>query len=273
MLGGQQVGIVCEEYIPVINKNKRVTVVYPVIGSSVRYNMGFFIGDADHKPARVAWNGTNTNISEYSELDFGNATKLYLRGASITTTPAEGADLKQGTLRDQTARAMGRDKAIDYPVVKILNQLWMRKNFQSNLYTTGGKMNCLYDNNNVAFYSHAEASNANFAPSGWRVTSKYDFIDIKGVLEAKGVTHISAAKALFADNKGGVLGFHETFSGGWWNNKFTNVGIIGYYGCMNSKRQYESVCAIKNYEQFDPEGQSPWDNENRFPVRLVQKLF
>ena len=70
-LGGQLVGQVCEEYIPAINRNKRVTVVYPVIGTTVRYNMGFFIGDDTHKPARVAWNGNETNIVEYPELDFG----------------------------------------------------------------------------------------------------------------------------------------------------------------------------------------------------------
>ena len=274
MLGGQQVGIVCNEYIPIIDKNKRVTVVYPVIGSSVRYNMGFFIGDADHKPARVAWNGTNTNISEYTELDFGNAAKLYLRGASITTTPAEGADLRQGTLQDQKVRAMGRNGATDYPVVKIFNQLWMRKNYQSNTYTVGGKINCLYDDNNVAFYSFDEASNANFAPSGWRVTSKNDFIDIKGLLEAKGVTHISAAKAFFPDYWGGVLGFHETFSGGWWDNKFQGAGWWAYYGCLNSNRQYESVCAIAYNEVFDPAGQGGWQNYNaRWTIRLVQKLF
>ena len=274
MLNGQQVGIVCEEYIPIINQNKRVIVIYPVIGSSVRYNMGFFIGDADHKPARVAWNGTDTNISEYSELDFGQATKLYLRGASITATPAEGAEVRQGQLQDQKIRAMGRGWATDYPVVKIFNKLWMRKNFQSNQYTTGGHMDCLYDDNNVAFYSYSEASNQNFAPLGWRVTSKYDFLDTQGLLKAKGVLDkVGAAKAFFPDSKGGVLGFHETFSGGWWNNSFNNVGWFGYYGCLNDKRQMESVCAIKLDEVFDPAGQTVWDNNCRWPVRLVKNLY
>ncbi len=282
MLGGQRVGIVCEEYIPIIDMNKRVTVVYPVIGSSVRYNMGFFIGDADHKPARVAWNGTNTNISEIpdSTSNFGRATKLYLRGSTIITTPLEDIDTRQGLLQDHKISAMGRGLPTEYPVVKIFNQLWMRKNFESNLYTNGGRINCKYNdgnpierNRNAAFYSYEEASNANFAPSGWRVTSKNDFTDIKGLLEAKGVTHISAAKAFFTDNFGGVLGFHEEFCGGWQHNNPLNTHTAGYYGCLNAKRQYESVCAILMNEQFDPGGQSPWDNDNRFTVRLVKKLF
>ncbi len=175
---------------------------------------------------------------------------------------------------------MGRGLPTEYPVVKIFNQLWMRKNFESNLYTNGGRINCKYNdgnpierNRNAAFYSYEEASNANFAPSGWRVTSKNDFTDIKGLLEAKGVTHISAAKAFFTDNFGGVLGFHEEFCGGWQHNNPLNTHTAGYYGCLNAKRQYESVCAILMNEQFDPGGQSPWDNDNRFTVRLVKKLF
>ena len=273
MLNGQQVGIVCEEYIPIINQEKRVVVVYPIIGSKVRYNMGFFIGDKDHKPARVAWNGTDTNISEYSELDFGQAAIIYLRGASITSSPAEGAEVRQGQVQQQFASAMGHGWQTEYPVVKIFNQLWMRKNFQADKYTTGGSINCKYDWDNTAFYSYEEASNQNFAPSGWRVTSKNDFINIKGLLEAKGVTRISPAKAFFPDKNGGVLGFYETFSGGWWDNKIQGAGAYGMYGCLNSKRQMESVCMIQNNQVFDPAGQTRWDNDCRYPVRLVKNLY
>ena len=280
MLSGQQVGIVCSEYIPIIDKNKRITVVYPIIGSSVRYNMGFFIGDADHKPARVAWNGTDTNISEYTELNFGNVTKLYLRGASITATSTEDIEIREGTLREHKVSAMGYRGTTDYPVVKIFNQLWMRKSFRSNMYNNGLSIACAYGidpegkiNDGPAFYSHAEASNALFAPSGWHVNSKSDYQAIKGLLEAKGVTHISVAKAFFPDKMGGVLGFHETFSGGWWSGTQQNLDKAGYYGCINSKGQYEGVCQILKNGLFDPAGPIEWSDKSRFPVRLVQKLF
>jgi hypothetical protein len=53
-LGGEHVGQICEEYIPQINKDSRVIVVYPVINGIMRMNMGFFIGDEYHKPSRVS---------------------------------------------------------------------------------------------------------------------------------------------------------------------------------------------------------------------------
>ena len=176
-------------------------------------------------------------------------------------------------MQQQFASAMGHGWQTEYPVVKIFNQLWMRKNFQADKYTTGGSINCKYDWDNTAFYSYEEASNQNFAPSGWRVTSKNDFINIKGLLEAKGVTRISPAKAFFPDKNGGVLGFYETFSGGWWDNKIQGAGAYGMYGCLNSKRQMESVCMIQNNQVFDPAGQTRWDNDSRYPVRLVKNLY
>lgn len=148
------------------------------------------------------------------------------------------------------------------------------------MYNNGLSIACVYGidpegkiNDGPAFYSHAEASNAQFAPSGWHVNSKSDYQDIKGLLEAKGVTHISVAKAFFPDKMGGVLGFHETFSGGWWSGTQQNLDKAGYYGCINSKGQYEGVCQILKNGLFDPAGPIEWSDKSRFPVRLVQKLF
>ena len=99
-IDGQWVGQVCNEYIPNINREARVTVVYPVINNQPRYNMGFFLGNRSHKPARVSWNGTNVAIEEYTNLDLGAAETLYLRGASISPTVYDGTVAIEGEVKD-----------------------------------------------------------------------------------------------------------------------------------------------------------------------------
>ena len=130
MLGGQWVGQVCEEFLPLIDKNKRVTVVYPVLNNRVRYNMGFFIGDADHKPARISWEGEQYRIVEYEELKFGSIDSLCMRGASVTPKAPDGSDVREGTLQDEFLEGIGYDGSTNvswkYPLVKVFNQLWTR---------------------------------------------------------------------------------------------------------------------------------------------------
>ena len=48
-MGGQHVARVCNEYIPCLNKQQRVSVIYPVAGNKVKYNLGYW-------PGNVAYN-------------------------------------------------------------------------------------------------------------------------------------------------------------------------------------------------------------------------
>ena len=57
-ISGRVVARVCSEYIPQIDKTKRVTVVYPVFNNKVKYNLGYFIGNEGLAPTRVCWNDT-----------------------------------------------------------------------------------------------------------------------------------------------------------------------------------------------------------------------
>ena len=228
-LGGQLVGQVCEEYIPAINRDKRVIVVYPVIGTTVRYNMGFFIGDATHKPARVAWNGTDTNISEYPDLDFGQVRKLYLRGASITATPAEGAALKKGALTDEyfyglhynhSRRGENANAQFNYPIVKIFNKIWTRMNYNQctddNYEDNNGRYYAFtMDGRTVSvwneYYSRYEARSMN-CPQGWRVANLEDYTNMNNKLVANGFSLPGLAL-----QNGGVTGF-ELYYVGYFEN-------------------------------------------------------
>ena len=232
-LGGQIVGQVCEEYIPAINRDKRVIVIYPVIGTTVRYNMGFFIGDDTHKPARVAWNGTETNIVEYADLDFGQVSKLYLRGASITATAAEGAAVKQGTLEDEllVGKIWNGSTNIpgSYPLVKIFNHIWTRRDFSMGLGegSTGNYVDGTYH----VYYNYDRASQADQYPAGWRVAKSSDYSEMKSKLGANG--HSLPGLALL---KGGVTGYEVVWAG--WHD--LGYGWGEQYRGGNSQMEYRT---------------------------------
>ena len=278
-IGGQNVAQVCEEYIPVIDKTKRVTVIYPVVSNKVKYNMGYFIGDATHKPAKVCWEGANLSVTECSDEPIGVKTELYVRGSSFTTSSDDNQ--VEGTISDYTMAAPGRDRAYNYPLVKIFNQIWMRENYMANHTTAGTELPCKYygDGSNYwymdnAFYSCAEARSRNFTPQNWRVSAKDDFLSIQKTLNANNVTTISTAKAFFSDANGGVLGFHHWHSGCWLDGGFFNGGWYGYYGCLknDASRSFDGVSMMDSQEQFDAPDNGVWNDNTRFPVRLVHDI-
>ena len=137
---GHWVAQVCNEYIPELNRDERVTVVYPVIVNQPRYYMGFFLGNDSHKPARVAWSGTSVSIEEYDDLDFGKVSKLYLRGASIKTAPHEGMETKICETKEEYLQGLKgagtnyQGEKYNYPIVKIFNNIWIRENYKHEVY-------------------------------------------------------------------------------------------------------------------------------------------
>lgn len=275
---GQWVGRICNEYIPVINKKARVTVVYPVFSNSVKYNMGYFVGDDGHAPAKVCWQGDNLTVTECPEDSIGAKMTLYLRGSDISAICYD--KVVEGTVEDATVAAQGRDCIYNYPIVKIFNQIWMRENYKANHYTTGASINCSYrsDETNYwfkdyAYYSYDEVVNDKLAPAGWRVTSKTDFLSVEDVLENNGVTEISVAKAFYPDSEGGILGFHH-WNSGWKDSLgFWDGGNTGYYGCLTNdgKKNYDGIAAIGANEKY--EFSHGWDwSDAQFTIRLVQDI-
>lgn len=209
-LGGQWVGQVCNEYIPNINRDKRVTVVYPVVNNKARYNMGFFLGDnKGHKPARVSWDGTNVAVEAYEELDYGAATKVYLRGASVLPRLPEGTTaLKADDPRDGVIEMTD----YKYPLVKIFNNVWMRENwhhgmdYDSYLVDEDITINGEKIKYKSRYFNNKEPQST-LQPAGWRVPTKDDCQDIIDKLVNNGFTH--PIQALLY---GGVTGFEELSS-------------------------------------------------------------
>lgn len=210
---GQWVGRICSEFIPAINKKERVTIIYPVIsdyeGSHVKYNMGFYVGDSGHKPAKVCLKDDKIIVTEYKDETIGTKETIYLRGSSISSTTYESA--VPATVEDATYAAQGKDGGeYNYPLVKIFDKIWMRENYQGQEF---GYLEPSYESfwSNLAHHNYIELPEPTLGP--WRIPIETDFLSIKEMLSNYGVTGISTAKAFFSDADGGILGFHNICAG------------------------------------------------------------
>lgn len=220
VLDGQYVGQICNEYIPNINRDERVTVVYPVINNVPRYNMGFFLGNRSHKPARICWDGTNVVVQEYADLDFGTVTKLYLRGASISSTLSDGTTTMPGIVKDSYCEVFGKS----YRLVKIFNHLWFGEDYQATKKNNGTPLIDVNEGreidsyNNRYYYAWYIPRDSKIPPSGWRIPSADDYRAIQSKLAANGINEVG--KAFMQD---GVLGFNikhwYSYEYGWKSDR------------------------------------------------------
>jgi len=182
MLSGERVGIACNEYIPQLNKDERVTVIYPVVNGKLALNQGVFLGDEEHKPSRVNWrkDSAEPKITPYVQLDYGTPTKLYLQGSSVSTKLAKGQEVRRAKLQDAYMEGMtcagGISTQKDYPLVKIFNRIWTREDYQGEVEDGLSKCSRYYSNKSIA----------RSGIQGWEIASDRDFELLKQGISASG---------------------------------------------------------------------------------------
>ena len=218
---GHWVAQVCNEYIPEINRDQRVTVVYPVIVNQPRYYMGFFLGNDSHKPARVAWSGTSVSIEEYDDLNFGSVSKLYLRGASIKTAPHEGMETKTCETKEEYLQGLKgagtnyQGEKYNYPIVKIFNNIWIRENYKHQVYVQPAR-DWKVNNETLheVYYRISLAEQA--CPSGWRLPSYDDYQNMVDKLSHNGHSLPALACSALDNNVTGFSVYFPGYYGGNW---------------------------------------------------------
>ena len=204
---GHWVAQVCNEYIPEINRDERVTVV---------------LGNSSHKPARVSWSGTSVSIVEYDDLDFGSVSKLYLRGASIKSEPFEMKSMTTET-RDEYLQGLKgagtnyQGEKYNYPIVKIFNNIWIRENYKHQVYVQPAR-DWKVNNETLheVYYRISLAEQA--CPSGWRLPSYDDYQNMVDKLSHNGHSLPALACSALDNNVTGFSVYFPGYYGGNWGN-------------------------------------------------------
>ena len=241
--GGQLVAKVVLEYIPLLNRKEKIMVIYPVLNNKVRFNLGFYIGDDDHKPARVSWDGAEVSIVEYSDLDFGSAKKIYIRGSLVASSAPEGTEPHVGKIEDSyfaSKRYDGRLDDYNYPLVKILDHIWLREDYSNTITNKGIRepigdklksyVNYFTDDHKLkAVHLRYSISNfKDFIPLGWKVPSEADFKNIEKMYEANKLSNLgNDMRGYCKENEQcGLLGFNADASFGAYDDifYFTSTG-------------------------------------------------
>lgn len=211
-LGNQHVAKICNEFIPVIDKFERVTVIYPVLNNKTKFNLGYFVGDAVHRPAKICWSGSNLTITEYKNESIGQKKEILLRGSKFMTSSNDV--IQESRMEDSYLDANKFDNfntiSHKYPLVKIFNNIWTREDYETEIKGDGNKI----DPNNREYidtklYLRPQvAEDPNFPPSGWKVAASSDYTVIQSILTSNEIEKTAVA---FIEN--GVLGYDAEFKG------------------------------------------------------------
>ncbi|MGM9735612.1 MAG: MAC/perforin domain-containing protein [Candidatus Cryptobacteroides sp.] len=191
---GKTVAIVCNEYIPELNETKRVNVIYPVIQGNIKFNMGYFPGNEIHRPSHISVYDGKVRIQPIPNTTVGEVKEFYLRGVSFSTkqfdneTPVVTAQY----LYRNAILPYGKTETDNiYPLVKIGNLIWLRKDYRGVRYPASGKEipntivnelyskgNYIYCYNTLADYmapSHPSTPQPMaICPPGWKIPYKSD---------------------------------------------------------------------------------------------------
>ena len=248
-LNGQLVAKAALEFVPLLNIKEKVMVIYPVINNKPRYNLGFYIGDKDHKPARVSWDGTDAAIVEYADMDFGAAKKIYIRGSSVTSMVPEGTEPHAGTVEDAYLASkiinknLSADVDYNYPLVKIFDHVWIRQDYAGNttrkgFYIRPGSGQVVGSNPMWRKYDVTKVEE--YVPLGWKIPSDTVFKSIENEFKKSGLSNIGKAmlrkKDCDSEKECGLLGFSAVK---WRDSRSLNFygyvkpdGKIGYVEIM-----------------------------------------
>lgn len=126
--GTRQAAEICNEYIPSIDANARVTVVYPVnsAGKAI-LTKGVLVKDG----GSIVWNKA-TNVCTYTAGTSSELTTVYCVNGEITTTAPENstpATIVTNKLKDVDNNT--------YKIVKIGTQYWMAENLRVTKFRDG----------------------------------------------------------------------------------------------------------------------------------------
>jgi len=227
---------ICNEYIPDLDPNGRVTVVYPVIDGKPAYTNGLFTGSADYAPMYVSWNDNGTpTFTRIDGAQRGSIDTVYVRDNKIFTKQYNKNMVEQSEIidtdmrskylagmkydirynnvaaatNDANAKNRSCENAYDYPLVKIGTKLWTRQDYAGEI---KGDCHKQYKEN-CSYYTNLQAANGNNIPMGWKVANSKDYQAVKNLLSSG--NYKTPGKRLFNSKQSG----YNAIARGWYNWK------------------------------------------------------
>ena len=121
---------VCQEYVPKIRTDRRVTIAYPIYKQKIRMNEGLFPGDGTHSPAYVGFSGGDCYVNPVDGYSPGDriGTFYYVNGNLMTHNPAnvDGLTGKSRHVENDCFVYVGDDVRRS-PIVKVGSLFWTRR--------------------------------------------------------------------------------------------------------------------------------------------------
>lgn len=132
---------VCQEYVPAIRTDKRVTIVYPIYKNRIRLTQGIFLGDDIYPPSKVVFGGSKAYVVPLTLKDNKRTIEtLYYVNGNFSTEPTGlrffTEEERNWQVRDDMLllRNTDGDVAIyKHPIVKIGSQFWTRENINHSM--------------------------------------------------------------------------------------------------------------------------------------------
>lgn len=123
---------VCNEYVPELRGDRRVTIFYPIYKGKTNIRRGFFLGDGENAPAEVTFDQEGGCYVHQLD-DYGPGDRLdtlyYIDGAFYPTSIGINIPSYQTTVKEEWLHLFnhnGIDGNGNYPIVKIGCGFWSR---------------------------------------------------------------------------------------------------------------------------------------------------
>ncbi len=149
---------ICNEYVPELRGDKRVTVYYPIYKHITNIRRGLFPGDGENPPAEITFDTKGgCYVMPLKNFKAGDrlTTVYYIDGAFYPTNM--GIDIRPVSMTLKDYRVDFYEGGSNYPVVKIGPGYWIRKNITGEMYF--GEPVDPYDPECYDYYTYEEQRN------------------------------------------------------------------------------------------------------------------
>ena len=261
--GGRLVARACSEFIPQLDRENRVTVIYPVVNNWAKYNMGYYIGSKTCSPQRICWKTDGTvSITKIDNEGVGAKTELYLRGTTFYSAgDAAIKNCKETIIDDKTENSwmkmqtVSGNKIWNCPIVKIFNRIWTRQYYRATVFENS----IWYDRGNQ-YCLDAE---------NWPCARMEDYEDLKNGLTNANI-ELPGLYMFDSNISKDRTGFNVEWDLHYWKDGQKQTDDIAYWACKTDKSKNMVV-------HFDKRGGMSFreiksKEEGSYPARLVQPL-